>query len=225
MFIRLDSSPVLSGILGMTLERLHERLHHQANVLIEPLTRRLARAGVAPDAITYSGLVVSSAAAACLAAGMLRTAGVVWLIGSALDMLDGALARITDTVDRKGAFLDSSLDRVSEGLLLAAAVYHFAGQGMAPAAAASACALLASFMVSYTRARAEGLGVECKGGLATRAERVVLLGLGLVLDILAIAVGALAILATITAVQRLVHVRAALSEADDAATEPPADRD
>lgn len=209
----------------MTLERLHERIHDRANVLIEPLTRRLARAGVSPDTITCTGLFVSAVAAAFLAAGMLRTAGLVWLIGSALDMLDGALARVTGAVNRKGAFLDSSLDRVSEGLLLAAAVYHFAGQGMAPAAAASACALLASFMVSYTRARAEGLGVECKGGLATRAERVILLGLGLLLDMLAIAVGALAVLATITTVQRLVRVRAALSAADGVAEEPPAGRD
>lgn len=205
----------------MTLEQFRGTLHHRANALIDPVTRRLARAGVTPDAITYTGLFLSAAAAACLAGGMLRTAGVVWLIGSALDMLDGALARNTGAVNRKGAFLDSSLDRVAEGLLLTAAVYHFAGQGMALASAASAYALLASFMVSYTRARAEGLGAGCKSGLATRLERVILLGMGLLLGVFEIAIVVLAVLATITTVHRLVRVRAALSEGDSAVAEPP----
>lgn len=205
----------------MTINELRGVLQRLANVVIDPLTRWLARAGVVPDTVTYAGLALSAAAAACLAAGLLRTAGLVWLIGSALDMLDGALARNTDAVNRQGAFLDSSLDRISEGLLLTAAVYYFAGQGMAPAAAISAYALLASFMVSYTRARAEGLGAECKSGVATRLERVVLLGVGLLLEILVIAMGVLAVLATITTVQRLVRVRTALREFDNTVAEPP----
>lgn len=205
----------------MTIDELRGTLQRLANVVIDPLTRWLARAGVVPDTITYAGFALSAAAAAFLAAGMLRTAGVVWLIGSALDMLDGALARHTDAVNRKGAFLDSSLDRISEGLLLTAAVYHFAAQGMVPAAAASAYALLASFMVSYTRARAEGLGAACTSGVATRLERVVLLGVGLVLDLLVIAMAVLAVLATITTVQRLVRVRAALGDSDNTIAEPP----
>jgi CDP-diacylglycerol---glycerol-3-phosphate 3-phosphatidyltransferase len=202
----------------MTLERLHDILHCRINGLIEPLVLRLGKAGVTPNAMTYAGLAVSSAAAALLAGGMLRTAGVVWLVGSALDMLDGALARSTGAVNRQGAFLDSSCDRISEGLLLTAAVYHFADQGLALVAAVSAFALLASFMVSYTRARAEGLGVECKGGLATRAERVILLGLGLLLELLVIAIGVLAIVAAITTVQRLVNTRKTLSEGERAGT-------
>lgn len=205
----------------MTINELRGVLQRLANVVIDPLTRWLARAGVVPDTVTYAGLALSAAAAACLAAGLLRTAGLVWLIGSALDMLDGALARNTNAVNREGAFLDSSLDRISEGLLLTAAVYYFADQGMAPAAAISAYALLGSFMVSYTRARAEGLGAECKSGVATRLERVVLLGVGLLLEILVIAMGVLAVLATITTVQRLVRVRTALREFDNTVAEPP----
>lgn len=204
----------------MSIDELRGSLQRLANVVIDPLTRWLARGGVVPDTVTYAGLAVSAAAAACLAAGMLRTAGLVWLVGSALDMLDGALARNTGAVNRKGAFLDSSLDRISEGLLLTAAVYHFAAQGMAPAAAISAYALLASFMVSYTRARAEGLGANCKSGVATRLERVVLLGVGLVLEVLVIAMGVLAVLATITTVQRLARVRAALNDSGDGVAEP-----
>jgi len=195
----------------MTLEQLRDALHGRANALADPLTRRLARAGVTPDGITYAGLALSGAAAGFLVAGMPRTAAVAWLLGSALDMLDGALARHTGAVNRAGAFLDSSLDRISEGLLLSAAAYHFAVLGQAPAAAASAYALLMSLMVSYTRARAEALGVECKGGVATRVERVILLGAGLLFNVLAAVVGLLAVLATITTVQRLVHGRSALS--------------
>lgn len=195
----------------MSIERLRERLQRRANALAEPVVRRLARSGVTPDTVTCGGLALSAVAAGFLAAGMLRTAGAVWLVGSALDMLDGALARHTGTVNRGGAFLDSSLDRIGEGLLLTAAVYHFSGHGMALAAAVTAWALLASLMVSYTRARAEGLGAACRTGLATRVERVILLGLGLIFEVLAAAVAVLAVLATITTVQRLLHVRAALA--------------
>lgn len=195
----------------MNLEQQRERLHRRANALSEPLTDLLARLGVTPDLLTVAGLLVSAAAAACLAGGALRTAGVVFLLGSALDLLDGALARHKGMAALTGAFLDSSLDRISEGLLLTAAVYHFAHQGMELAAAASAYALLASFMVSYTRARAEALGAACKSGVATRAERVVLIAAGLVFDVLGAAVAVLAVLATITTVQRLVHVRSTLS--------------
>lgn len=208
----------------MTIEKIREAFHVRANALVEPFVRRLARAGVTPDGITYAGLALSAAAAACLAAGLLRTAALVWLLGSALDMLDGALARATGAVNRRGAFLDSSLDRVSEGLLLTAAVYHFAAQDMAGMAAVSAYALLASFMVSYARARAEGLGAGCKSGLATRAERVILLGLGLLFDFVAAAIVVLAILTTITTVQRLVQVRVVLSDDDESVVEPPSGR-
>lgn len=199
----------------MTLEERRDRLHQRANALSAPLIGALARAGVTPDVMTVTGLVLSAAAAACLAGGAVRTAGLVWLVGSALDLLDGALARRQGLAARKGAFLDSSLDRISEGLLLTAAVYYFAHRGMEVSAAASTYALLGSFMVSYTRARAEALGVVCRNGLATRPERVLLLAVGLVFDILGLAIAVLAVLATITTVQRLAHVRSALSDARD----------
>lgn len=204
----------------MSIEQIRAALHRQANALIDPLILRLARSGFTPDAITVSGLVFSAVAAGFLAAGMARSAGVIWLLASSLDMLDGALARRTGATNRSGAFLDSSLDRVSEGVLLTAAVYHFAVLGAPVAAAVAAWAMLASLMVSYTRARGEGLGTECRGGLATRVERVILLGLGLVFGVLPIAIGVLAVLATVTTVQRIVLVRAALSRNEGADAEP-----
>lgn len=203
----------------MSLELLRERLHDRANILSAPATRWLARTGVTPDGVTIAGLALSAAAAACLAGGALRGAGVVWLIGSALDLLDGALARHSGMAARKGAFLDSSLDRISEGLVLTAAVYHFAAAHAEAVAAISAYALLASFMVSYTRARAEALGANCKTGLATRAERVVLIGAGLLFNLLAPAITLLAILATVTTVQRLLSVRSRLSDLEETSAE------
>lgn len=199
----------------MTLELFRERLHDRANALSAPVTRWLARARVTPDGITVAGLALSAGSAACLAGGALRSAGVVWLVGSALDVLDGALARHNGMAAPKGAFLDSSLDRISEGLVLTAAVYHFAAEQAELAAAISAYALLASLMVSYTRARAEALGASCKNGLATRPERVVLIGAGLLFNLLATAITLLAVLATVTTVQRLVQSRRRLSDLEN----------
>src|SRR5215212_7033856 len=113
-----------------------------------------------------------------------------------------------------GAFLDSTLDRIEEGLVLTAVAYVFAKEGRDVAAAAVVVAVLASLMVSYTRARAEALGVECKVGIATRAVRVVILSAGLLLadlDLLAPAVYVLAGLGSLTVLQRIIHVRRALS--------------
>jgi len=202
------------------MDNLRKQLEQRAAILLDPLVVRLARTGLTPDMITVSGLIISAVAAAFLAAGHLLTAGIIWLLGSALDMFDGALARRTNTVNSKGAFLDSSLDRVSEGLFFTAAAYHFAAQNAPVAAALATFALLASLMVSYTRARAEGLGTECKTGLATRAERVILLGVGLVLDILHIALAVLAVLAAFTTIQRIMHVRAALDRENHAGNTP-----
>lgn len=203
----------------MSLALLRERLHDRANLLSAPATRWLARVGVTPDGVTIAGLALSAAAAGCLAGGALRSAGAVWLVGSALDLLDGALARQHGMAARKGAFLDSSLDRISEGLVLTAAVYYFAAARAEVAAAISAYALVASFMVSYTRARAEALGANCNNGLATRAERVVIIGAGLLFNVLLAALSLLAVLATVTTVQRLLSVRSRLSHLEKASSD------
>jgi len=132
------------------------------------------------------------------------------------DMLDGALARVKGTSGVFGAFLDSTLDRVEEGMVLTAVAWYFADQGDAVAAAACVLAVLGSLMVSYTRARAEALGLECKVGIATRPVRVVVLSIGLVfakgagifdIELLAPAIYAMAALTALTVGQRVWHVR------------------
>ncbi len=131
-----------------------------------------------------------------------------------MDTLDGAYSRMSDKGTAFGAFLDSTLDRIEEGIVLTAVAVTFAQDQNEAAVAAVVVAVMASLVVSYTRARAEALGVECKVGLATRAIRVVILSAGLVfaaLGLLEPAVYVLAGLSSFTVLQRILHVRRELS--------------
>jgi len=185
----------------MLRDRIHRSLDRQ---LVAPC-RVLARLGVQPNHITLAGTLICLLGAILVAADYLVLGGLIWLVGSALDMLDGALARSQNQVSRGGAFLDSTLDRISEGALFTAIAYHFASQGAATEAALTVVALLGALLVSYTRARAEALGAECKVGIVTRAERVVLLSLGLCLGLVAPAIVLLALLGAIAVAQRIHH--------------------
>ncbi len=176
--------------------------------VFDPMVRLLARLGVTPNMISWTGFIISTVAAILAGSGMLTAAGIVSLIGGGLDMFDGALARMTGTASKFGALLDSSLDRFGEAVLLAGIITYYATEGNITNVAIAAAALMGSFMVSYVKARAEGLNIACDVGFFTRPERVVVLGLGLMLGPvgLGIAVVATAIAANITAFQRLLHV-------------------
>jgi CDP-diacylglycerol--glycerol-3-phosphate 3-phosphatidyltransferase len=137
-------------------------------------------------------------------------------VGSVCDTLDGRYSRMSGKGTPFGAFLDSTLDRIEEGVVLAAVGVHFSRQGQDLAAGAVVLAVVASLMVSYTRARAEALGVECKVGIADRPVRVVILSAGLVFaefwtDAIVVAVYVLAAMAVITVLQRIFHVRKELA--------------
>ncbi len=189
----------------MPQEKLRDRIHRSLDWHLLPLCRVLAGFGVQPNQITLTGTLVCLLGAVLVAADWLVLGGAIWLAGSALDMLDGALARSQNQVSRGGAFLDSTLDRVSEGALFAAIAYHFATQGAALEVVATVLALLGALLVSYTRARAEALGAECTVGIITRAERVVLLSLGLVSGLLVPAIVLLLVLTAISVAQRIHH--------------------
>ncbi len=189
----------------MPLEQLRDRIHRSLDRRLLPLCRVLAGFGVRPNQITLAGTLVCLLGAVLVAGDRLVLGGLVWLAGSALDMVDGALARSQDQVSRGGAFLDSTLDRISEGVLFIAIAYHFAAQGAALEAALTVVALLGALLVSYTRARAEALGAECKVGIITRAERVVLLGFGLCLELVAPTIVLLALLGAVAVAQRIHH--------------------
>jgi len=203
----------------MAAAPLRDRLREAFSRYLEtPATRLLVALGVSPDALTVTGFTIAIGAACLAGAGLFLAAGLVFLAASVLDMLDGALARATDRVNAGGALLDSVTDRLSEGALLIGIGVNAALAGMSQGrlivtVALLLSALLFSQMVSYIRARGEGLGIACKVGLMTRPERVMLLSLGLVLQgvgvdpSLLVTVGIVAGLSLTTMIQRFVHVR------------------
>ncbi|MBV8943879.1 MAG: CDP-alcohol phosphatidyltransferase family protein, partial [Solirubrobacterales bacterium] len=169
-----------------------------------------------PNAISLTGFALNLAAAALIVGRLFFLAGIAFIVGSIMDTLDGRYSRMSGKGTPFGAFLDSTLDRLEEGIVLIAVGAYFASRHNQVAAAATVAAVLGSLMVSYTRARAEALGVECKVGLATRPVRVVILSIGLVFakgaglahfELLAPAVYVLAGLTVLTTLQRIFHVR------------------
>ncbi|MFQ5774615.1 MAG: CDP-alcohol phosphatidyltransferase family protein [Kiloniellaceae bacterium] len=190
---------------AVQVEKLRARLHAGIEQALMPVTDALNRLGVRPNQVTVAGALVSLIAAVLVLYDRLALAGIVWFAGSALDLLDGALARRQGKATAGGAFLDSTLDRVSEGAMFVAIAYHFAELGRPIDAALAVLALLGSVLISYTRARAEALGAQCNVGIVTRAERIVLLGLGLCLDVLAPAVYLLFVVTAVSTVQRIHH--------------------
>jgi len=160
---------------------------------------------ITPNQVTIAGTVLNVGAAALVAVDHLIYAGIVFLVAGCFDMLDGALARVAKKATPFGALLDSTLDRVSEGVVLAAIAYLLAVQGHSVDVALVVLALLGSVLVSYTRARAESLGLECKVGLMSRPERVILIALGLFFDVLPYVIYIMLALTAFTVVQRVVH--------------------
>ena len=181
---------------------------------------RLIESRLTPNAISLMGLLGNLIAAVLVTQRLFFLAGVAFILGSVMDTLDGRYSRMSGKGSLFGAFLDSTLDRIEEGIVLAAVAGYFAAEGRDFAAAMCVVAVLGSLMVSYTRARAEALGVECKVGLATRPVRVVILSIGLLFakgaglgdfELLAPAVYAIAALTIFTTFQRVWHVRNQLS--------------
>jgi len=166
----------------------------------------LVRLGITPNGLTITGLLLAIMAALLAAQGKLTDAGLVYLLGGPFDALDGAVARVGGKSSAFGAVLDSTLDRYGEALLLTGIGYALTTQGNGVGVVLAFLTLLGSVMVSYTRARSEGLGIDNKGGLFTRVERIILLGLGLMLGLLMPVLWLLAILTHITVAQRLWHV-------------------
>jgi CDP-diacylglycerol--glycerol-3-phosphate 3-phosphatidyltransferase len=179
-----------------------------ARRLTDPVARLLARAGLTPNAVSWIGFILALGAAALIITAHPFAAGWVILFAGFFDILDGALARHLKKVTPFGGVLDSTLDRLSEAALLLAILVAFGWSALLVWLVF--LALLGSLLVSYTRARAEGAGLECEVGLFTRAERVVVLALGLLLSgiayALVIALAIIAVFSFVTFIQRLVYV-------------------
>lgn len=192
----------------------------------EVVRDRLIESRLTPNTISLTGLALNLVAAGLVWERLFFAGGLAFVIGSIMDTLDGRYSRMSGKGTAFGAFLDSTLDRIEEGIVLTAVAAVFAREAAPDAAAAVVVAVLASLMVSYTRARAEALGVACKVGLATRPVRVVILSIGLILasvdwlgglghlGVLKAAVYVLAGLSVVTVGQRVWHVRRELLKRD-----------
>jgi CDP-diacylglycerol--glycerol-3-phosphate 3-phosphatidyltransferase len=192
-------------------ESFTDWLRVQAAVVTHPIAGFLGRLGFHPNTVTIIGFLLTVGVAVVLAIGRTGLGGVLLMVTSSVDALDGALARVLGAKSRFGAFLDSTLDRLSEGaLLLGLLIWLLQRDGIFEVVLLF-FALLGSVMVSYTRARAEGVGYSCKVGLLTRMERVLLLGIGLILGWVRGTLLVLAIFTWITVLQRIMHVYTASS--------------
>jgi CDP-diacylglycerol---glycerol-3-phosphate 3-phosphatidyltransferase len=188
------------------LEGIRRRLARHFTV---PVISVLAQTGISPNAVTWLGFLFTLVAAGLAAYGYLLAAGLTSLFAALFDMLDGALARQTNKVTRFGGVLDSTLDRVSEGaMLLGILIWYLRATDTAPVIAVSltGVTLILSYLVSYIRARAEGAGLECKVGISTRPERVILTAIGLIFNLVTPVLVIIALMSLITVWQRLYSV-------------------
>jgi len=176
--------------------------------ITDPMVGVLGRSGITPNAITSASLVLSIAAAYFIGTSHFPLGGALVLVSGLFDLLDGALARFTKQTTRFGAILDSTVDRVSEAAIFCGLLvwYMHMPKGAVLEAVVIFAALIGSFLVSYIRARAEGLGLECRVGLFTRAERVIVLAIGLLINQVFIALWVLIIFVYITVAQRLLYL-------------------
>ena len=172
---------------------------------LSPLITLVLKSNVSPNSLSAAGVIVTSIGAAGLFTGYLRLAGILILLGGLCDTIDGLIARSTGKASRFGALLDSSLDRYSEFILFLGIGAYFAVLKDFSTTISAFIALCGSFMVSYTRARAESLGFEVKVGIMQRPERIVLIGLSALthIAIFKFAIWLIALLANLTAIQRL----------------------
>jgi CDP-diacylglycerol---glycerol-3-phosphate 3-phosphatidyltransferase len=204
------------------LERLVGAAFRRVTV---PIGRGLARSGLSANAVTILGFFATLAACYVVATGDHLAAGIFLAVGALFDSFDGAVARVTGTGSKRGAFLDSTLDRLADAAIFTALIWRglrgpdsalwgltihpdagLVAVEVSPTAVLALVAMVLGFMVPYVRARAEGLGIPCKVGLAERPERVALVAAGLMLDLLVPALAVLVVASAVTLVQRFVHV-------------------
>lgn len=174
---------------------------------VKPIGDRLRRTRLTPDHLTVVGLVVAVAAAVSIAVGWLALGLLLVILAALPDLLDGALAKASNTSSQRGAFFDSVVDRVTDSLLFGGVGWYFASHESAHMALLPMAVAAMSGVISYERAKAESLGLQAKGGLMERAERIILLCIGLLFPVILVAVmWVMLALVTLTAIQRFVKV-------------------
>ena len=193
---------------------LDQRIRKAWEVVMRPVAGAVGRSGLTPNTVTVLGVATQIVAAAMILQGRFLVAAIVAAVAALLDSLDGVLARARGMSSRFGALLDSTTDRLSDALLFLPLAWLYGVEGAATTerepwvAGVALGAMVLSFLVSYVKARAEGLGFECNVGIAERAERVIITLLGLAFDVVPIALVVLGALSVVTLLQRVLHVRA-----------------
>ena len=193
------------------------RLRNLLSPIVDGIARVLVKLGFSPSGLTVIGVLIACVAAALIAQGMLAIGGIVMLIAGVFDTFDGAVARMTNRATKFGALFDSVMDRVSEAVVLLGLLWFYLDDGEQLGAVLVYVSIVGSTLVSYVRARAEGLGIECKGGLMQRPERVASLGVGIIVGqwwepAVLIVLGAIALLTVVTTVQRVVETARGVRE-------------
>jgi CDP-diacylglycerol--glycerol-3-phosphate 3-phosphatidyltransferase len=188
------------------MSSIEQKARDVSRPTLERVGRTLARWNVSPDWVTYLGLVLTAGVAALAALGEIRWAGVAYMFAAVCDAIDGTLARVSGKGSRFGAFLDSSIDRIEESMVFLGLIVYYARVGGLVEIPLVLVVTVASLMVSYTRARAEAVGVECKVGFMTRPPRVVVMIAGMILDQVLATLIVLAATSLFTSFQRMYHV-------------------
>lgn len=190
----------------ITMSKMAQVRKRVEKVCTDPVVNLLEKTGITPNTLTWIGFFIALVTAVFAALGNLPVAGLLLLFGGYFDMLDGSLARRTGKVSVFGEVLDSTLDRLSEGAVLIGILYWFTVVGSVWGIMLVGVTMLSSLVVSYIRAKAEIIKVECLKGLFTRPERVIVLAVGFFINRLEIAIGIIAFFSMITVGQRLYHV-------------------
>lgn len=192
---------------------LNQKIRSQWDRAMRPVGRAVGASGISPDAVTAAGVVIQAVAAWLILDGRLLLAGLVSIAAAIADVLDGAIAKAQGRAGKFGALLDSTTDRLADALFFLPIAWLYAVSPDSAAhdeqwvAVVALVALVAGFLVSYVKARAESLGFTCDVGIAERAERVIATIIALIFDILPYVLPVLAALSVITAIQRILHVR------------------
>ncbi len=181
-----------------------------ADYVERPVARLFSRLGLTPNVVTFIGLAIAGAGAYVIAMGNWWAGGLIVLFAGIFDLFDGALARATGKASDFGALLDSTIDRVSEAVVLLGLLAYYLIADHDLGSVLVYVALVGSIMVSYMRARSEGLGIDCKVGVMTRPERVAAVGIGLIVGhwvpvVVLVVLGVIGVLTTVTAIHRLIH--------------------
>ncbi|HLM77830.1 MAG TPA: CDP-alcohol phosphatidyltransferase family protein [Rubrobacteraceae bacterium] len=195
--------------MGLPHRDLRQRISYKEafRQMIRPLARVLSAMRIRPDALTATGWALSVGAAVLFTLGYVKVAGAVMLFGGFFDALDGAVARESNRMSAFGAFLDSTLDRISESAIFVGVIFFYAASGRPYETLLAGVAMTFSLMTSYARSRAEGLGLKCEVGLLERAGRVLILSFSSLAGLLTFGLGLVAAGALVTTVQRILHVR------------------